>query len=106
MLLAGAEGEPDKLPEAAQWCRRAAEQGMVNAMDMLGIMLFRGEAMPRDPAEALAWFQAAVQYGHPEAAGRADLVKSFLDPSAVFAAEQRSRAICAGIEQRKKVPAR
>jgi hypothetical protein len=103
VLLAGDEVGPDRRQEAAQWCRLAAEQGMANAQDMLGIMFFRGEGMPKDPAEALAWFQTAVQYGHPEAAGRAELVKSMLGPAAVFAAESRCRAICAGIEQRRKI---
>jgi len=52
-------------------------------------MYARGDGVPKDPVEALAWFQTAAHFGHKEAAGRVDSLRASLPPAAIADAESR-----------------
>lgn len=55
--------------EALRLLRKAAEHGFMAAQESLGIFAETGIAMPRPaPAEALVWYQKAVQQGSLDAA--------------------------------------
>lgn len=52
---------------AAQWFRKAAEQGLPEAQNALGAMYLHGRGVPKDYTQALIWFVKAAEQGYPEA---------------------------------------
>jgi TPR repeat protein len=61
--------------KAAQWYRRAAEQGYPEAENNLGALYSNGEGVPHDHGQALKWWQLAAEQGLPTAqANLADLL--------------------------------
>ena len=52
--------------KAVEWCRRAAEQGLLGAMYLLAEKLQYGEGV-HDPEEAIYWYRKAAESGLPEA---------------------------------------
>lgn len=64
---------PDALPQgnfyrAADWYRKAAEQGFAPAMNNLGELYLAGMGVPRDAAAAFQWHLAGARAGNPVAA--------------------------------------
>ena len=53
--------------EAAQWFRKAAEQGHTGAQVNLGILYANGWGVKQDPAEAARWYRAAADQGDVDA---------------------------------------
>ena len=49
--------------DAARWLRDAAEQGVNDAQNALGVMHAAGRGVPRDDAEAEKWFTKAAEDG-------------------------------------------
>jgi uncharacterized protein len=47
--------------EAAQWFRKAAEQGHARAQEALGSVFFYGNGVEKSSAEAVRWYQKAVE---------------------------------------------
>ena len=60
----GVARDPDA---AADWFRRAAEQGYAKAQIFLGGMYARGEGVAKDRWEAARWFRMAAEAGNTEA---------------------------------------
>ncbi|HEX9009596.1 MAG TPA: hypothetical protein VF804_04455 [Holophagaceae bacterium] len=54
--------------EQADWLRKAAEAGSVDGMYELGVRLYQGRGVPKDPEGARAWFQRAARAGDARAA--------------------------------------
>ena len=54
----GMGSAPDPV-KAAQWYRRAADQGLERAMTNLGQLYELGRGVPRDDGQALAWYRKA-----------------------------------------------
>ena len=61
-----AMSDPKDVAEAAQWFRRAAEQGHAEAQRAFGLMLAGGYGIDRDDAAAVRWFQLAADQGLAE----------------------------------------
>jgi TPR repeat protein len=55
----GSSGDTD----AAQWCRKAAEQGYPKAQTILGILYGSGQGVQKDDVEAALWFRKAAEQG-------------------------------------------
>jgi TPR repeat protein len=53
------EGVPVDYPKAAEWYRKAAEQGHVIAQNFLGYMYDNGLGVPQDEAQAVKWYRKA-----------------------------------------------
>ncbi|OPZ58790.1 MAG: putative beta-lactamase HcpC precursor [Deltaproteobacteria bacterium ADurb.Bin510] len=62
MYLNG-EGLPQDFRQAADFFRRAAEQGDAPAQFSLGLMYGRGQGVPQDFDQAQAWIQKAADQG-------------------------------------------
>ncbi|MBI3416473.1 MAG: SEL1-like repeat protein [Verrucomicrobia bacterium] len=62
----GATGGGSKT-EAAEWFRKAAENGHPGAQVMLGTLYFNGEGVTKDAVEAVKWFRQAAEQDHAEA---------------------------------------
>jgi TPR repeat protein len=56
-------GVPEDHPAAAEWYRRAAEQGMPQAQGMLGLLYLEGDGVPQDDSQAAAWVRKAAEEG-------------------------------------------
>lgn len=59
----GIGGRPPSFGDAAQWYRRAAEQGFARGMINLGFLYEKGLGVERDPAIALQWYRQAAGLG-------------------------------------------
>jgi TPR repeat protein len=53
--------------EAANWYRKAAEQGHVHAQVLLGVMYGKGQGVAQDYAEAVNWCRKAAEQGDANA---------------------------------------
>jgi hypothetical protein len=67
LLHEGKVMERRKLSEAADRCRRLAEQGDASREFDLGRMYFEGKGVTQDYAEALRWYRKAAEQGHIKA---------------------------------------
>lgn len=61
--MQGVDGTDADYDIAAEYYRRAAENGDAPAQDMLSWMLLEGEVMTADPAEARRWAEKAAEAG-------------------------------------------
>lgn len=52
---------------ALQQLKARAQQGVVPAQGLLGFMYQRGEGVPKDAVEAVAWFTKAAEHGNTTA---------------------------------------
>ena len=59
------QGVPQDEAAAAQWFRRAAEQGVAEAQNILGLLMYdQGKGVPQDDYKAAAqWFRRAAEQG-------------------------------------------
>jgi TPR repeat protein len=69
-------GVDQDLVAAADWYRRAGEQGFMDAQTNLGIMYYHGQGVDRNHQEASKWFRMAADQGDPEAGRYLDLLSS------------------------------
>ena len=61
------ESVDEKFAKAAEYYRKAAEQGYAQAQSELGVMYEKGEGVPQSYAEALGWYRTAADKGYPQA---------------------------------------
>ena len=66
------EGVPPDPARAAEWYRRAAEQGYDPAQYALANLYRAGRGVPKDEEEAAYWYRAAAERGNRWAAARLD----------------------------------
>ena len=64
-IQGGARIDP-RLPEAAQWYRKAAEGGDKISAELLAAMYATGRGVTHDPREALKWFAAGGRQPTPQ----------------------------------------
>jgi hypothetical protein len=75
------EGVERSYPEAIDWFRKAAGQGVRDAQYALGQMYLLGISVPKDDGRALGWYQLAAAQGHPQAKQQVDtLTKAGVRP--------------------------
>ena len=67
MLYEFGNGVPADPATAAQWYRKAAEQGFAPAQFSLGLCYVHGKGVPQDFAQALAWYGKAAQQKNSDA---------------------------------------
>lgn len=60
-------GTAEDLPVAANWYRKAAEQGVSFAQTTLALMLMFGNGIQKNEAEAVTWYRKAGQQGEKQA---------------------------------------
>jgi TPR repeat protein len=63
-MYAGGQGVRRDEAQAADWYRRAAEQGDASAQNNLGVMLANGQGVPQDDEQAVYWYRLAAEQGH------------------------------------------
>jgi TPR repeat protein len=63
-MYANGQGVRRDDAQAAEWYRRAAEQGDASAQNNLGVMLANGQGVPQDDGQAVQWYRLAAEQGH------------------------------------------
>ena len=53
--------------QSAFWCRKAADQGYIDAQYILGFMYYGGQGVMQDYAQSAVWSRKAADQGHPGA---------------------------------------
>ena len=67
MLYRDGTGIPKDLARAADWFRKAAEQGHAYAQSSLGSLYAQGQGVPQDYSQAAAWYRKAADQGNVNA---------------------------------------
>uniref|UniRef100_UPI000382E129 tetratricopeptide repeat protein n=1 Tax=Marinobacter gelidimuriae TaxID=2739064 RepID=UPI000382E129 len=67
IMYGNGHGVSQDYAEAAQWYRRAAEQGTVDAQLSLALMYYRGTGVTRNPVMAYVVSNLAAAQGHKKA---------------------------------------
>ena len=57
------KGVPQDYTKAAEWYRKAAEQGNTDAQFVLGAMYYKGQGVPQDYTVAAKWYREAAKQG-------------------------------------------
>jgi hypothetical protein len=63
ILYANGQGVPQDYGQAAQWYRRAADQGEADAQNNLGRLYDNGQGVPQDHGQAVQWYRKAAEQG-------------------------------------------
>jgi TPR repeat protein len=66
-MYAKGEGVAQNDAKAAEWFRKAADQGHAAAQSNLGLLCARGQGVAQNDAEAAKWFHRAADQGLAEA---------------------------------------
>lgn len=64
LYLMGWQGHEQNNEQAAEWMKKAAEQGVVEAQVVMGAMYDRGLGVPNDRNAATQWYEKAAAQGH------------------------------------------
>ena len=76
--------------EATRWYRKAAEQGIAEAQYALGQYYAAGEGVPRDNAEAYAWFCLAAAQDSRQAMNARDKITRKMSRAEIDAGNRRA----------------
>ena len=85
------KGVPKDGATAAQWFRRAAEQGHWMAKYCLGCYYANGEGVPRDDVMAYKWWNLASAGGGAEVANKLDIISRRMTKEQIAEAQRLSR---------------
>ena len=94
MLYNNGQGVPQDYTQAAEWYRKAAEQGLDNAQYNLGVLYNDGQGVPQDYAEAYFWLDLGAAGKPPDAeqvAKDRDEAASHLTPADLSREQERAR---------------
>ena len=61
------QGVPQDYAQAADWYRKAADQGVARAQFNLGVLYDQGQGVPQDYAQAADWYRKAASQGIADA---------------------------------------
>lgn len=87
--IEGKGGVDINMNTAAQWFRKAADYGMVDAQYNLAVLHERGTGVARNLAESYVWFTIAGANGDQDSAQRAEQIKAMLAGDELGRAEAR-----------------
>ena len=76
--------------EAANWVRRAAEQGYAPAQADLGVLYWNGQGVPQDAVLAYMWLHLAAAQ-EPNAVEERDAAASQMTPDEIAEAQRLAR---------------
>jgi TPR repeat protein len=82
------KGVPQDYAEAANWYRKAAEQGLSTAQTNLGNLYSGGRGVPLDRVHAYMWLSLAAARGDPNAEKIQQLVAKAMTPAEITEAQK------------------
>lgn len=78
---------------AAQWYRKAAQQGHTSAQYNMAVLHLQGEGVERDPVEAYAWLLHSSTAGHESSLVLIKELNGVLNEKQISTARDRSAAL-------------
>ena len=84
-------GVPQDYTAAAQWYRKAAEQGDVRGQFHIGRMYEQGKGVPQDYVVAHMWYNLVAARGIERAAENRDKIAKFMSQSQIAEAQRLAR---------------
>ena len=78
---------------AAQWYRKAAQQGHTSAQYNMAVLHLQGEGVERDPVEAYAWLLHSSSVGHEPSLALIKELNGVLNKKQISIARDRSAAL-------------
>lgn len=84
----------NKTISAAEWYKKAADQGHARAQYNLGVMYANGEGVEEDDKAAVKWLTKAAEQGLREAASRIDKIQKYklINEAKIFLKEHKKAA--------------
>ena len=76
---------------AAQWFRKAADQGNARAQGNLGVMYADGQGVPKDYVQAYMWFNLGAAGGSELGGKNRDAIAARMTPAQIGEAQRLSR---------------
>ena len=76
-----------------RWYRLAAEQGLADAQNNLGLMYANGEGLPDDYVLAYAWYNLAAAQGNEVARKNKDNLRTRMTPDQIARAQELSATL-------------
>jgi TPR repeat protein len=101
MMYFNGDGLPREYTEAANWFRKAAEQGNAVAQKNLGVMYGKGYGVPQSDAEAYVWASIATISGDEGAINIRDYAASTLSAEDLATARNRVAKLYEQIQKKK-----
>ena len=90
MYLTGC-GVPENDAKAAEWFRRAGEQGDAEAQSSLAFMYAEGYGVPQDSVQAYAWINIAAGQGFQPAKEAREVMAESMTREEISRAQELSR---------------
>lgn len=84
-------GDEKNLKAAADWYRKAAEQGYASAQRNLGVMYSDGRGVPKDEAQAYMWYNLAAALGNDRARSNRAILEKTMSRVEIEKAQAMSR---------------
>jgi TPR repeat protein len=97
----GHNGVSQDYAEALKWFQKAARQGNSKAQCNLGLMYAKGQSVPKDEIEGLAWLNIAASSSDQNYVDIRTTMEKHLGLEATLLAQQRSKEIAKEIEANK-----
>ena len=101
MAYASGKGVPQDFKQAAEWFRKAAEQGDGFAETRLGFQLAQGQGVKKDIVEAYMWFAIALAGGYSDAQQYRLQFQKEISQDELDTAEQRAKDWRTEFDKRK-----
>ena len=85
------DGVPQDYAAAANWYRKAAEQGLPLAQRNIGYLYEKGQGVRQDYTLAHMWFSLAAANGNIHGADHRDMVAQLMTPAQIAKAQKLER---------------
>ena len=105
-MYAGGQGVPQDYETAADWYRKAAEQGVGDAQYRLGGLYQNGNGVPKDLEYAYGWYTVASHLGNAKATEAVGESAKLLSADEMKAAETLSKDLISKYGQTPKETSR
>ena len=83
------QGAAQNFTQAAEWYRKAAEQGLAKAQNNLGAMYALGQGVSRDDVTAYMWFTLAAPAKADKNQANLQLLESRMTPEQIAEGQRR-----------------
>ena len=77
--------------EAVRWWRKAADQGIADAQETLGVMYQNGTGVTEDYVQAHMWYNLAAVQGKESAGKYLDILTRVMTPAQIAEAQKLMR---------------
>ena len=91
LMYNNGQGVPWDYSQAAQWYRKAAQQGFALSQNNLGLMYGKGRGVPRDYVRAHMWHNLAASQGDKGGTKNRDFVAEKMTPADISKAQKLAR---------------